>query len=267
MKDQQGLSPTSADRHWQSGIQPAMDIAAGIARSSQFEEFSHIVRGRFPWRFEQIRSDVLARDYLRVVDHHLRTLIPPVQAYMGPGIRRVLDFGCGSGGSAIALALAYPGVRCCGTDVDSDEIEIARERARLYGVADRCEFEHVAANRPLPFSDGSFDLCLCSSVLEYVIDKSARRFCVQEMVRLLAPGGLMVVSAPNRLYPFEVHSWWRGKPNWGWNYFPRWLRADTVDCTMWEVRRLARPATLKLYRTPLNRLFKPWSIFCLRRQS
>jgi len=236
-----------------------------IAKSADFARFRDKVLARFPQRSPSALQ-AFERDYVHVVDHHLRSLLPKLAGYIDDGTRRVLDFGCGSGGSAIALAMVYPHVFCYGTDVDAGEIEVAAERAALYGVAERCDFRHVPPNERLPFDDGFFDFCLCSSVLEYVVEPSARQFCVREMVRLLAPGGLLFVSVPNRLYPFEIHSWWRGKLNWGWNYFPRLLNADTVDCTMWEVQRLAKPVPLKRYRTPLRQLFKPWSTFCLQRE-
>jgi ubiquinone/menaquinone biosynthesis C-methylase UbiE len=216
----------------------------------------------YPWRFEKLSATVLDRDYLRVVDHHLEHLIPRVGRYLGPDIQHVLDFGCGSGGSAIALALVYPNVTCTGTDIDPEEVAIARERAKLYGVADRCEFHSTCAGQPLPFQDGSFDFCQCSSVLEYAVDVDVRRFCIHEMARLLRPQGLLFCSVPNRLYPFEIHT-----RKWGWNHFPKLLHAHTVDCTAWEVKRLALPWVLRLYRTPWIELFRPWSSFCLQRET
>jgi len=258
------LSKMKLDNNPVNALREAQEKAAAIGRSDRFEQFVEMVRERFPKRFE-IPSAALNRDYLRVVESHLQHLIPRLQCYIKPTTRRVLDFGCGSGGSAIALAMVHPEIHCYGTDIEADEIVIARERATLYGVADRCEFHHVGEGRSLPFSDGFFDLCQCSSVLEYVVDPDARKFCVQEMVRLIAADGLLFISVPNRLYPFEVHSWWRGKPNWGWNYFPKLLNASTVDSTVWEVKRLARPTTLKLYHTAILQLFRPWSSFCLKR--
>jgi SAM-dependent methyltransferase len=154
--------------------------------------------------------------------------------------------------------MVNPEVHCCGTDIDAGEIAVARERAKLYNVADRCEFHHVAPSLPLPFSNASFDFSLCSSVLEYAIEPGVRRFCVQEMVRLVNSPGLMFFAVPNRLYPFEIHT---GK--WGWNYFPRWLKAQTVDVTFWEVRKLAQPYRVKLHDTPMSQLLRPWSAFCL----
>ena len=137
---------------------------------------------------------------------------------------------------------------------------MARERASLYGVADRCEFHFVSPGQPLPFQTGSFDFCQCSSALEYVVDREARKFCVREMARLLRPQGLLFCSVPNRLYPIEVHS-----RKWGWNYFPELLHAQIVGSTAWEVKRLAGPSVLRLHRTPLVEFFRPWSNFCLRR--
>jgi SAM-dependent methyltransferase len=240
----------------------AKQRAEAIARSPAFDRFVGLIRERFPWRFEKMSRATLDRDYLRIVDHHLRSLMPHVERYLDSKIKRVLDFGCGSGGSAIALALLNPDVHCVGTDIDEQEILIARERAKLYNVADRCEFHHVRPSQPLPLQAGSFDFSLCSSVLEYAIEASVRKFCVQEMARMVARQGLLFFAVPNRLYPFEIHT-----RKWGWNYFPKLMNARTIDCTAWEVKRLARPMVLKLYRTPWMQLFRPWSAFCLRRES
>jgi len=231
-----------------------------ISRSLEFRKFEKGVFERFPWR-RSLGPDVIERDYLRVVDHHLKHLIPQMRHYVQPDTRRVLDFGCGSGGSAIALALVYPEISCWGTDIDAEEISVARERAELYGVADRCKFFTVDRGEPLPFENGSFDYCQCSSVLEYVVDADIRRFCIREMIRAVALDGLLFFSVPNRVYPFEVHT-----RKWGWNYFPEKYKAGIVDSSFWEVRRLARPTELTLYRTPVVQLFKPWSNFCVRRK-
>jgi SAM-dependent methyltransferase len=246
-----------------ASLEGAKQRARAIADSGEpYSEFVDLVRRVHPWRFDKLPPAVLDRDYLRVVDHHLEHLAPRVARYMGPDVRRVLDFGCGSGGSAIALALMYPNVTCTGTDIEPDEVAIAQERAKLYGVADRCQFQYIPADQPLPLQDGAFDFCLCSSVLEYAVDVDVRRFCIHEMARLMRPQGLLFCSVPNRLYPFEIHTF-----KWGWNHFPKLLHAHTVDCTAWEVKRLARPWNLSLHRTPWMELVRPWSNFCLRREN
>lgn len=244
--------------HMSTLLQEAKQRAKLIASSNSYQNFVELVREKYPWRFEKLRPSVLGRDYLRIVDHHLQHLLPRMQRYMDSGVHQMLDFGCGSGGSAIAVALVYPEVRCHGVDVDDDEISIARARAELYGVADRCEFHHVSEGHLLPFSDGWFDFCQCSSVLEYAWPTDVRQFCIQEMVRLVRQEGLIFFSVPNRLYPFEIHT-----NRWGWNYFPTLLHARTVDSSFWEVRKLARPTVLRLHRTPILQLFRPWTNFCV----
>jgi len=240
-------------------LENAKQLARAVADSPAYKDFVDLVRKVYPWRFEKLSPTVLERDYLRIVDHHLEHLAPRVAHHLDGNTRRALDFGCGSGGSAIALALVYPNITFTGTDIDPLEVQMARDRAKLYGVSERCEFHCVSAGETLPFEPASFDFCLCSSVLEYAVEPGIRKFCIQEMARLVRPGGSLFCSVPNRLYPFEIHT-----RKWGWNYFPKMLKAHTVDCTAWEVKRLARPWVLNLHRTSWIELLRPWSNFCLR---
>jgi len=85
--------------------------------------------------------------------------------------------------------------------------------------------EHIlcAAGERLPFPERSFDAILSHEVLEHVQDD---RLAVQEMVRVLRPGGRILLFVPNRGYPFETHGiYWRGKYRFGniplVNYLPR----------------------------------------------
>ena len=86
-----------------------------------------------------------------------------------------------------------------------------------------------AAGENLPLPDASIDFMLSHEVLEHVRDD---RKCVEEMARVLAPGGRMAVFVPNRGYPFETHGvYWRGEYHFGniplVNYLPRKYR-DTL---------------------------------------
>jgi len=79
------------------------------------------------------------------------------------------------------------------------------------------------AGEELPFCASKFDLILSHEVLEHVTDD---RRCLGEMVRVLKPGGRLVLFVPNRGYPFETHGiYWRGKYHFGnkfgVNYLPR----------------------------------------------
>ena len=78
----------------------------------------------------------------------------------------------------------------------------------------------------LPFPTGTFDLILSHEVLEHVQDDQK---AINEIVRVLRPGGRLVLFVPNRGYPLETHGiYWRGKYHFGniplVNYLPRGLR-------------------------------------------
>jgi SAM-dependent methyltransferase len=81
------------------------------------------------------------------------------------------------------------------------------------------------AGEALPFEGEKFDLVLSHEVLEHVADD---RRCLEEIVRVLKPGGRLALFVPNRGYPFETHGiFWRGKYHFGnkfgVNYLPsRW---------------------------------------------
>jgi len=122
--------------------------------------------------------------------------------------RRVLDFGCGCGATAVVLARL--GARVVGVDPDGPSIGAARLRAPDAGVA--ITFAHAADDQRLPFGDGSFETVLAYQVLEH-IPPAERRDRVRELWRVLALGGRLLVSAPNRRWPFESHTtrlWWVG---------------------------------------------------------
>ena len=120
--------------------------------------------------------------------------------------KRVLDAGCGAGyGSA---ELADVAERVTGIDIAPEAVEYARAHYALHNVA----FEQASCTQ-LPFADGAFDLVVAFEVIEHL--EKWRAF-LQEVRRVLAPAGQLIVSTPNRLYytesrgtqganPFHVH--------------------------------------------------------------
>ena len=87
-----------------------------------------------------------------------------------------------------------------------------------------------AASEQLPFTSGSFDFILSHEVLEHVRDD---RRSVEEMLRVLEPGGVIVLFVPNLGYPFETHGiYWRGRYHFGniplVHYLPSRLRKKLI---------------------------------------
>ena len=104
-----------------------------------------------------------------------------------------LDAGCGTG--TLARWLATRGCSVLGVDAAAEMVVAANRSARSRNYSDRLSFVRITTIARLALDDRSLDGILCSSVLEYVPDPSA---CLTEFARVLKPGGLLLVSVPNR---------------------------------------------------------------------
>jgi SAM-dependent methyltransferase len=60
----------------------------------------------------------------------------------------------------------------------------------------------------IPFADATFDAILLNEVIEHVTND---RDTVREALRVVKPGGKIVIFAPNRFYPFETHGVYLGQ--------------------------------------------------------
>ncbi|MGY4478096.1 class I SAM-dependent methyltransferase [Bradyrhizobium sp. USDA 3364] len=107
--------------------------------------------------------------------------------------QRWLDAGCGTG--TLSRLLAARGCEVTGVDASSEMIAAARGRPADGAPAERLAFQQIPTIASLPFAERSFDGVLCASVLEYVPDVAQ---CLAEIHRVLRPGGLLLVSIPNR---------------------------------------------------------------------
>jgi SAM-dependent methyltransferase len=145
----------------------------------------------------------------RVVAFRQR-LVPQILAFTDLRDLDVLDFGCGTGSSTVALWERARDCRFTALDVDPDGIEIARLRFRHHEIEDRVALRPIDPVRrvgDLPFAGGSFDFVLANGVLEHVVPFSTRAAVVGEMWRLLRPGGLLFISeTPNPLWPIDRHT-------------------------------------------------------------
>ena len=139
--------------------------------------------------------------------------------------KRLLDVGCGNGAQTLRLLDRFEAT--VGLDVVPEHLEVLRA--------------HVPEDVPcravwydggrIPFDDASFDAVLSIETLEHVDDEMST---LGEMFRVLEPGGVLVVSVPNKWWVFETHG--ANLPGLPWNRVPffswlprplhsRWARA------------------------------------------
>jgi SAM-dependent methyltransferase len=107
---------------------------------------------------------------------------------------RVLDAGCGRGFFLNLTTSLAPDVRLSGVELDWHLLRVARSRVAGAAVAS-------ARIEALPFGDGSFDKIVFTEVIEHIPDD---RGAMAEIARVLAPGGVVALTAPHADYPF----WW-----------------------------------------------------------
>ncbi|MFD0279557.1 class I SAM-dependent methyltransferase [Kitasatospora sp. NPDC127111] len=115
------------------------------------------------------------------------------------GDERLLDLGCGRGAVLIAAARRLPAGRAVGVDLWSGQDqsgntpEATLANAAAAGVPDRVEV-HTADMTALPFADDSFDVVTSALAIHNVPSARARYRAVDEAMRVLRPGGQLLVA-------------------------------------------------------------------------
>jgi SAM-dependent methyltransferase len=106
-----------------------------------------------------------------------------------PDKKRVLETGCGSAGGIVIFA--RDGHDASGIDISSVAIEKARKEYPSVNFLCENLFE-------MPFADESFDLVFNSGLIEHFKYPENIK-AIKAMVRVLKPGGRLIMAAPNTL--------------------------------------------------------------------
>jgi 2-polyprenyl-6-hydroxyphenyl methylase/3-demethylubiquinone-9 3-methyltransferase len=169
-----------------------MSDATVTAATIRPEEAAHFAELAKDWWNPKGSSAMLHRlnpvrlRFLRdAIDQHWNDDPESVKPLSG---KRALDVGCGAGLLAEPLARLGADV----TGVDAAEASLAVARAHAEGAGLTIDYRHGELTA---LELGQFDLVIAMEVLEHVADKTA---FLAELARHLAPGGLLVLSTPNR---------------------------------------------------------------------
>jgi SAM-dependent methyltransferase len=114
------------------------------------------------------------------------------------GDERLLDLGCGRGAVLLLAARLLPEGRAVGVDLwrpdqTGNSPEATRRNARLEGVEDRVELLTGDITK-LPFGDSEFDVVVSNLVVHNLPDMAARLSAIDEAVRVLRPGGHLLIA-------------------------------------------------------------------------
>lgn len=154
-------------------------------------------RERDTERFFDVESDrwndLYSRDPQFVRRFHLLTSL--MEEQLGAARRgRALDVGCGSG--VFTAFLAEMGFSVLAIDESSGMLDAARRHCdeHLGDAREGVEFRRSSVES-VELPPRSFDVICCLSVLEYVRDDRA---ALRLLADALAPGGMLMLSVPNR---------------------------------------------------------------------
>jgi len=205
----------------------------------------------------------------------------------------VLDVGCGLGLYLNCLSQLYPNANFIGVDKSQENIAKARNLANGENV----EFIVMSAES-LAFKENMFQTILMIEVLEHIFNP---KNVLTEILRVLEPGGKLVITAPNRLFPFETHGFRMKNVIWGTKgfgvpllpYMPEAVRRYFANAKVYTMQTLVKllvhggfqinnidfigpnldqlriyfPKTEKLWNLIEKKLLLPWESRPLRRFS
>lgn len=160
----------------------------------------------------------------------------------------IVDIGGGAGDCA--MVWAREGHRPVCVDISRDLIAVGKKRAEDQSLA--IDFR-VGTATDLPLADASCDIALLPELLEHVADWET---CLDEVARVLKPGGLTLLSTTNRLCPRQqefnlpLYSWYpaslkRYCVKRSLTDKPQWVNYATYPALNWFTVRDLRTALEK----------------------
>lgn len=186
-------------------------------------------------------DEILRDESPEYVQHDLRWSVLSYvgeEAFVG---KRMLDFGCGSGGSSVNISKMLPNTEIVGVELENRLLNVARARASYYGFKNLSFHVSPSPDR-LPPDIGKFDFVMLSAVYEHLLPNE-RQPLLHLIWSVLKPGGVLFLNGtPNKHFPLEMHT--TGLPLI--NYLPDGL-AHTIS-RRFSARNLENDSWQKLLR-------------------
>ena len=114
-------------------------------------------------------------------------------AELGLAGKKVLDVGCGGG--ILSESMARRGADVTGIDLGTENLKAAALHAEQSNLDNTLRYQHIPIEQLAETHAGQFDVVTCMEMLEHVPDPTA---IVEACFKLLAPGGVCVLSTINR---------------------------------------------------------------------
>ncbi|MBI4443143.1 MAG: class I SAM-dependent methyltransferase [Acidobacteria bacterium] len=184
-------------------------------------------------------TDTLSRNFELVRMFRTRTEIN----FSG---KTVLDIGCGTGG--LSENVTGEGGYYIGSDFFPKILEMAQAFVSELPHSEKAALVR-ASGISLPLADHSVDIVVAFDVIEHLEEGwNWQRSFLQEIRRVLRRKGILILTTPNRLYPWEGHTFMYG---------PQYLPVCLAD----RYIKWKNPSFLQEYRTYGQvKLLNPWQM-------
>jgi 2-polyprenyl-3-methyl-5-hydroxy-6-metoxy-1,4-benzoquinol methylase len=164
---------------------------------------------------EFLESEVGRRDLANHLEGRLaefrETTIPWLHYCCGLAGRRILEIGCGTGSSTVALA--EQGAAVTALDIDPQVLRVAQTRCLLHGLSD-VRFIAGNAESLAELSLEPFELVIFFAALEHMTTSERLRALGAAWALLPEGGFLCVLETPNRLWYHDAHTTLLNFYNW-----------------------------------------------------
>lgn len=139
----------------------------------------------------------------RRLDNFRQTVVPWLNDAHPLFGATILEIGCGTGSSTIALA--EQGARVTAVDIDEESLAVARDRCRVYGLSVNFCKANATEVHTL-FSGYHFDFIIFFAALEHMTHDE-RMIAMEKTWNMLSRNDLWcVIETPNRLWYFDSHT-------------------------------------------------------------
>ncbi len=197
--------PYALRRNFSRADTPALTEVENSLKTHYFSSEAHCFAATAD---EYLTSDAGKKD----LNDHVRDRLMKDRRYVIPWLSsiitlksaNILEVGCGTGSSTVALA--EQGAAVWAIDVDGGSLAVARDRCKAYRLSSVTFARANATDLGRVFKDVQFDVIAFYASLEHMLLEE-RLSALREAWNRLTPGKyLAVIDTPNRLWYFDSHT-------------------------------------------------------------